>query len=596
MNSCGSCNVCCAGTLIADIHGHKMGNGTPCHFLKNEKCSIYSDRPEVCREYYCLYAQDIIPNLQRPDTNGIMVTIQDSYSINQYLSYTLMMGYDEEQLKLIKKFAIENKTYALESVNLRNGSNLLIDIFIQNNNKKLVKQSIGYLLPLVSTPQDIIYLASKLNEVKLFKEAKEVLSNLIYNKELFNTLNSYDQYQMIKNLFNILLNTNDIHEASNLLENILSEVDTNLITDKDWLQKKEQETEFDRAVIQKSLGNREKAKEIYNGILKTQNLSKDIFPKINYNFSSIDFWDGNFKEGMKKFITYGPLLNSWNDDCMFFAEAMEYKNKIKKWDGTPVPGANIIVYSIAGLGDVFINFRFYKILKNMGMNVIIKTITPLEEFFNNRNFHTIQKLQEVAHKDNLYYVNDLHLPYVLDLDTDDLWDGPYIKAMPEYINKWKEKTKTNKKLKIGIRWSGNPDYEHDLHRSVPLKQIYESVKHLDADFHCLQLDGYEKEWNDFPGLIDTQKDIKSWEDTFGFIENMDIVITSCTSVAHAAAAMGKRTFVFTPIQNYYTWSYGPELNSTPWYGENVTVLYQKTPAIWDEPAKLLRDTLLLEYK
>ena len=67
--SCGECTVCCDGWLSADIHGHKMGDGQPCHFLKGGKCSIYGSRPKVCRSFECgwLMAGSRFPEEWRPD-------------------------------------------------------------------------------------------------------------------------------------------------------------------------------------------------------------------------------------------------------------------------------------------------------------------------------------------------------------------------------------------------------------------------------------------------------------------------------------------------------------------------------------------------
>jgi ADP-heptose:LPS heptosyltransferase len=76
-----------------------------------------------------------------------------------------------------------------------------------------------------------------------------------------------------------------------------------------------------------------------------------------------------------------------------------------------------------------------------------------------------------------------------------------------------------------------------------------------------------------------------------YIWNLDLIITSCTSIAHFAAAMGKRTIVIVPISCYYTWC-NPTKKS-PWYGDNLTVLYQEKPRSWKEPLLEL-ETILNE--
>ena len=68
-----------------------------------------------------------------------------------------------------------------------------------------------------------------------------------------------------------------------------------------------------------------------------------------------------------------------------------------------------------------------------------------------------------------------------------------------------------------------------------------------------------------------------------------MVITTCTSVAHASASMGKKTFIFIPISAYYTWSHSTK--QSPWYGDNVTLLRQQKPRSWNEPLLELKEIL-----
>jgi hypothetical protein len=68
---------------------------------------------------------------------------------------------------------------------------------------------------------------------------------------------------------------------------------------------------------------------------------------------------------------------------------------------------------------------------------------------------------------------------------------------------------------------------------------------------------------------------------------MDFIISSCTSLAHAASAMSKRTAVMVPILNYYTWA-RPEKHSK-WYSENTTIIRQKEYDNWNAALEELKD-------
>jgi hypothetical protein len=90
------------------------------------------------------------------------------------------------------------------------------------------------------------------------------------------------------------------------------------------------------------------------------------------------------------------------------------------------------------------------------------------------------------------------------------------------------------KLRIGLRWQGNPEFEHQQHRLFPAQYMFNAVKGLDVEYVSLQRDeGSEHK----PAWV---KDVplQHWEDTRQAIASCDLVVTSCTSVAHMAAAMG----------------------------------------------------------
>ena len=57
--TCGSCTKCCDGFLSAKILDFEMGNGAACPFrIKDKGCSIYNDRPSLCRNWKCGWIED----------------------------------------------------------------------------------------------------------------------------------------------------------------------------------------------------------------------------------------------------------------------------------------------------------------------------------------------------------------------------------------------------------------------------------------------------------------------------------------------------------------------------------------------------------
>lgn len=79
--SCGQCSACCVLPRIPDAHLEKPGY-QPCKYLiqgSDGMCGCYETRPEVCRNYNCLWRMGIIggDERRRPDQIGIMFGVDE---------------------------------------------------------------------------------------------------------------------------------------------------------------------------------------------------------------------------------------------------------------------------------------------------------------------------------------------------------------------------------------------------------------------------------------------------------------------------------------------------------------------------------------
>lgn len=74
--SCDGCTECCQGWLTATIHGRPMYSGRPCHFVSDNGCSIYKDRPkDPCVDYKCNWLQDTnIPEWLKPSKAKVIIS------------------------------------------------------------------------------------------------------------------------------------------------------------------------------------------------------------------------------------------------------------------------------------------------------------------------------------------------------------------------------------------------------------------------------------------------------------------------------------------------------------------------------------------
>ena len=71
---CNECAVCCT-TLLIDTPQFQKTPGSPCkHLCAGGGCSIYAERPSVCRNFHCAWRYfDILGDDWRPDRSGVLL-------------------------------------------------------------------------------------------------------------------------------------------------------------------------------------------------------------------------------------------------------------------------------------------------------------------------------------------------------------------------------------------------------------------------------------------------------------------------------------------------------------------------------------------
>lgn len=253
--------------------------------------------------------------------------------------------------------------------------------------------------------------------------------------------------------------------------------------------------------------------------------------------------------------------------------------KGKIWGGEDLDNKTLLFRCEGGFGDQILNFRFANEFKNMGARVIISCDPAIAGLFSNNGFICVSN--DVA--ENVYYdywVPAMSAAYVLNHTYDSLSGKKYITA-----NKKNLYSKKNT-LKVGIRWSGNPEFEHEHHRRFDPYHMIDLNEIEGITLYSLQRDENIIEGLPFP---DMKNEMKTWQDTADIVNSMDLVITSCTSIAHLSAALGIETWIVVPILPYYTWALPGD--KSPWYN-SVKIFRQEKYGEWDSPFKKLTEELI----
>ena len=119
MKPCGDCNLCCTGYLLGEVEDIPFGNLNKCHRLIDKKCSIYEDRPDMCKKYYCAWAQGLFPDWMKPNKSDIVISIEVDTLNRQYLkaiSPKKLLPNVRQELEI---FCKNNDTYFVEVLVLK---------------------------------------------------------------------------------------------------------------------------------------------------------------------------------------------------------------------------------------------------------------------------------------------------------------------------------------------------------------------------------------------------------------------------------------------------------------------------------------------
>jgi tetratricopeptide (TPR) repeat protein len=400
---------------------------------------------------------------------------------------------------------------------------------------------------------------------KIFFEIKDFSNAITYGeKALKLTKTKEEKYTTSKNLINAYNQNNYPEKAITQISKIKSQnpQDTELL--------------LEETFSYSALNQKEKAEKLLFNLIKKP-LPEEIERKAYHNLSGYYFGKDDIHTGLQHFLKAG--------------EVEAYKNRelppFPKWDGTVTPNQTIVIDSQCGAGDEIIHIRFMKHLKELGLNPIWTTTRKdIQKLFQYNGFHTELVWDNPEFPKNSKWVYALALPYYLNLQVKDLGQTPYLQPLPEKEEQYSY-LKEDTNYKIGMFWNSGSGFEQAHFRSIDTEPLFDTLSKTKASLYSLQLpdqkppEGYDVKTFDILN--------RDFTDTFSLVSQMDLVITSCTSIAHIAAAQGKKVCVFVPIMEYYVWT--SSTGKSWWYGDNVHLFKQKKPRNWDEPLKQLGEFL-----
>jgi hypothetical protein len=234
-----------------------------------------------------------------------------------------------------------------------------------------------------------------------------------------------------------------------------------------------------------------------------------------------------------------------------------------RWTGENLFGKTVLLHLEGGFGDQISGLRYIRELKKRGAEKVIVAghmdlACLLPRMIDVVTFIDSRYESAIAHD---YYVPSMRCVPDFGFEYSDIDGSPFLTryTFPQY--------KTVKH--IGIRWAGNPIFTENHLRQIPPEFLF----NIPGTLISLQKDTSIK----LPPHIFTPT-LNTWEDTARIIEKLDMVVSSCTSVAHLSAALGVPTIIIIPLLPYYLWALPGD--KSPWYN-SVTLIRQKNRGEWD---------------
>lgn len=236
------------------------------------------------------------------------------------------------------------------------------------------------------------------------------------------------------------------------------------------------------------------------------------------------------------------------------------------WDGVRTH-CRLLVWAEQGLGDTIQFVRYLRLLADRGISVVLEV-----------HDRTLRELcattpgaeQVITLGDQLPPVDCqvalLDLPHLLGTILATIpARTPYLVAPPDKRRTWQQRLPQGKPL-VGLVWRGNPRHINDANRSCPLELLLElTSRQTDCTFLSLQWQPTpaETELLQRHGVVDMTDGLAQLDDTAALLDNLDLLITVDTSVAHLAGALDRPVWLLLPFAP--DWRWGLKRTTSPWY-------------------------------
>ena len=267
-----------------------------------------------------------------------------------------------------------------------------------------------------------------------------------------------------------------------------------------------------------------------------------------------------------------------------FDAARRWRGQGAAGRGQPAKGT-LLVWSDQGLGDSLMTLRYLPLLKRRGFARIVVYGEPALL----RVFRAVPGVDHVISKQDPvpagvfdWHCPNMSLPLAFGTRVDAIpGEVPYLLVPDKLDQEWAAKLAAVAPRRVGIAWAGTKLNPANAVRSIRLEQFAPLFGIPGLSFVSLQKgDGSEELDGARWPIIDRMGECGDLLDTAALVNQLDLVISVDTAVAHLAGALGKPVWMLNRYESEWRWML--EREDSPWY-PTLRLFRQDRAGDWDAP-------------
>ncbi|MHC8441557.1 MAG: tetratricopeptide repeat protein [Candidatus Eutrophobiaceae bacterium] len=310
--------------------------------------------------------------------------------------------------------------------------------------------------------------------------------------------------------------------------------------------------------------------------------ASDLAPEdasCNYNFGACRLRLGDYENGW-------PLYE-WRKKLSLEYSSI-YGIKLLT-DSLDVQGKTVHVYSEQGFGESIQFSRYLYPLARQARRIVLSCPQPLEALFGRMPGVDDCIGERPMQSDFDVRIALPSLPLALGMALVDPQqevvgqEGPWLCADPAKKQHWREILgECPGRLRVGLVWAGNSLFPKDWMRSPGLDAYAALLDLPEIQFFSLQCDESAKRLAQPPWhgrIVDLSPRLSDFDETAAAIENMDLIISSDTSVLHLAGSLSVPVWGILWYGCDWRWGLGGERSD--WY-PNMRLYRQEVRQDWTQ--------------